>query len=96
MSQVAGFTELPQLYNLQSVLGRMGTNLKTATVTGQTVSVAGGDLQVIAAQQFGDATAWPLIATANGLKDPKVTGLKTLAIPPAPSTNQPVGGILSA
>ena len=94
--QVTGFTQLPQLYNLQSVLGRMGTNLNTSTVTGQTVSVAGGNLMVIAAQQFGDATAWPLIATANGLKDPQVTGLKTLAIPPAPPTNQPVGGILSA
>lgn len=93
--QVTGFTQMPQLYNLQSVLGRMSTNLNTASTTGQTVSVAGGNLQQIAAQQFGDATAWTLIAKANGLKDPQVTGLKTLAIPPAPPAGQPVGGVLS-
>ncbi|MDE2354606.1 MAG: hypothetical protein KGL17_06245 [Betaproteobacteria bacterium] len=94
-SQAAAFTSMPQLYALKSTLGRMSTNLASANTTGQTVSTAGGDLQQIAAQQFGDATAWPLIAQANGLNDPKVQGLQTLVIPPAPSNSQPVGGVLS-
>lgn len=94
MGQVSSFTTLPQLYNLQSVLGRMGTNLQTASTTGQTVSTAGGNLFQIAAKQFGDATAWPMIAKANGLIDPQIQGLKTLAIPPAPQGSQPVGGVL--
>lgn len=94
-SQVAAFTSMPQLYALKSTLGRMGSNLASASSTGQTVSSAGGDLQKIAAAQFGDATAWPLIAQANGLQDPQVQGLQTLVIPPAPPSSAPVGGVLS-
>ncbi len=46
------------------------------------ITVAGGNLFAIAAQQYGDATAWLQIARANGLSDPFLSGLVTLTIPP--------------
>ena len=46
-----------------------------------TVTVIGTTLFAVAAQQFGDATAWDQIATANGLSDPMVWSLTTLIIP---------------
>jgi nucleoid-associated protein YgaU len=54
----------------------------------QTVTVAGGDLYRIALQYLGDATQWNRIAAANGLIDPVITGLVTLAIP----SNDPNAG----
>jgi nucleoid-associated protein YgaU len=52
----------------------------------KTITVAGGNLFAIAAQQYGDATQWYLIAAANGLKDPFLNGVVTLSIPPAQTT----------
>lgn len=46
------------------------------------ITVAGGNLFAIAAQQLGDATQWIRIAQLNGLSDPVLTGLVTLLIPP--------------
>ena len=46
-----------------------------------TVTVAGGDLFHIAAQQLGDATQWIRIAQLNGLSDPALTGVTTLQLP---------------
>lgn len=95
MGQVTKFTSLPQLYHLRSVLGRVGTNLHSVGNTGQTISMAGGNLFSAAAQQYGDATAWPLLARANNITDPQVQGLKTLLVPPAPASGEPVGGLLN-
>jgi L-ascorbate metabolism protein UlaG (beta-lactamase superfamily) len=51
-----------------------------------TITVVGGNLFAIAAQQLGDATQWIRIAQANGLTDPMLSGLATLVIPdPDPS-----------
>ena len=46
-----------------------------------TISVVGGDLFHIAAQQLGDATQWIRIAQLNNLMDPNVPGQMTLLIP---------------
>jgi hypothetical protein len=59
--------------------------------TPSSITVAGGDLFHIAAQQLGDATQWIRIAQLNGLSDPMLTGVTTLQLPaPNPSAG---GGI---
>ena len=47
----------------------------------RTITVAGGNLFQIAAQELADATQWLRIAQANGLSDPVLTGLVVLKIP---------------
>lgn len=47
----------------------------------RTMTVTGGNLFQVAAQQLGDATQWIRIAQANGLSDPMLEGLVTLRIP---------------
>lgn len=45
------------------------------------ITVAGGNLFRIAAEQLGDATQWIRIAQLNELSDPMLSGLITLRIP---------------
>lgn len=47
----------------------------------RTITVAGGNLFRIAAEQLGDATQWLRIAQLNALSDPNLTGVVTLLIP---------------
>ena len=47
----------------------------------QTVTVAGGNLFRIAAEQLGDATQWVRIAQLNTITDPMLSGLVTLQLP---------------
>ena len=47
----------------------------------RTLTVAGGNLFRIAAEQLGDATQWIRIAQLNALPDPVLQGLITLTIP---------------
>ena len=57
-----------------------------------TLTVAGGNLFRIAANQLGDATQWIRIAQINRLADPVLTGLVVLTIPdPDPTAG---GGIV--
>jgi nucleoid-associated protein YgaU len=61
-----------------------------------TVTVSpGDDLYRLAAKYYGDATAWTLIARANGLTDPLIATDSTLDIPAynAPQAND---GILAS
>jgi hypothetical protein len=46
-----------------------------------TLTVAGGNLFQIAAQQLNDATQWIRIAQLNAISDPMLTGVVTLLIP---------------
>jgi hypothetical protein len=89
LNQVAAMQQLPQLYQLNAVVGRMSDNLGTGT---QTVTQAGGNLFAAAQKVYGDATAWTAIAKANSLADPQVNGVVTLNIPTAPNTS---GGVFS-
>jgi hypothetical protein len=57
-NQVVSMTNLPKLYDLQSVLGRMGGNIGTIGNTGQSVDVSGGSLYGVASKYYGDATKW--------------------------------------
>ncbi|MCW3477648.1 hypothetical protein [Limobrevibacterium gyesilva] len=47
----------------------------------RSITVAGGNLFRIAAEQLGDATQWIRIARLNGLLDPMLTGVVTLKLP---------------
>jgi len=49
----------------------------------QSITVTGGNLFAIAAAQLGDATQWIRIAQLNNLKDPMLSGVVTLKLPPA-------------
>ena len=55
----------------------------------QTITVPGGNLFQIAAQYLGDAAQWNRIAEINGLTDPMIYGLTTLALP---AQNSQAGG----
>jgi hypothetical protein len=90
-SQVTAYQQSPLLYNLQSVMGRMSTNLGGVTGTVQQVTVAGGNLFQLAAKVYGKAEAWTGIAKANGMSDPVVQGVQTLNIPVTPDNS---GGLL--
>lgn len=46
-----------------------------------TLTIAGGNLFQIAAQQLGDATQWIRIAQLNGIDDPMLTGVVTILLP---------------
>jgi nucleoid-associated protein YgaU len=80
--QIAGYTQLPRLLNLQSTVGRMGMNLGAISSAGKSVTSAGGNLFDMASKAYGDATAWTTIARANKLSDPALTGVQTIIIPP--------------
>ncbi len=92
-SQVAAMTQMPQLYNLQSVVGRMGANLSTIGGGVRTITQAGGNLFQMAEVAYGDATSWTAIARANGIADPFINGIASLVVPAIPDS---LGGILSA
>ncbi|MBB3213420.1 hypothetical protein FHW67_002712 [Herbaspirillum sp. Sphag1AN] len=82
-----------QLAQLNSVLGRMGANLGQVNSSVKTATVAGGNLFDLAAKNYGTATGWTTIASANGITDPELSGVTTLSIPA--NTND-TGGILEA
>jgi len=89
-SQVTAMTQLPQLYNLQSVLGRMGGNLGTVGKGTGSVTQAGGNLYDLAAKAYGKATAWTTLAKANNLSDPQLTGVNSVSIPATPDKSDGV------
>jgi len=45
------------------------------------ITVVGGNLFQIAAEQLGDATQWIRIAQANTFADPIIVGVMSLAVP---------------
>lgn len=86
VEQVAAFTQLPQLYNLQSVLSRLGGNLGSLGGFGnRTETTVGGNLFSLAQKAYGDAKQWTTLATANKTADPMLVGINTVKIPAQPS-----------
>ena len=83
-AQIAGYTQLPLLLGLQSVVGRMGTSLGTVNAAASSITTAGGNLFALASKAYGDASAWTTLARANKLSDPVLTGVQTIAIPAKP------------
>lgn len=81
ITQVSEESQLPQLYNLKGTLGRINGNIGNLNGSTRTEWVQGADLQQLAAKYYNDVTKWTVIADANGLIDPIVTGAKKLIIP---------------
>lgn len=81
-AQLAATNAQTGLMQVQALMGRTLKNLQQVNSSQQTVTVGGGNLYDLAAKYYGDATAWTLIAQANGLTDPQITGIATLIIPP--------------
>jgi hypothetical protein len=76
--------QLSRLITLERVLGRLQANIGSVSSGARQITVAGGNLYALAAQEYGDANAWPIIAQANALTDPVLDGIHTLTIPPRP------------
>lgn len=81
-------TRTPALYQLQSVLGRLNKNVQSGqTADGvRSVTLSGGNLYQVAADQYGDASLWSSLASANGLTDPQLSGINTIIIPSNPTS----------
>jgi len=90
-AQINAVTQSPALFDLDRALGRVQANIGQINSDARNVAVAGGDLFTLAAAQYGDPMGWTAIAQANGLTDPKVSGLVQLTIPPY---NNQTGGVL--
>lgn len=88
LSQADQSTRIPALYSLQNVLGRLNKNVSSGqTADGvRSVTLSGGNLYKVASDQYGDASLWSSIASANGLTDPQLTGINTLTIPSNPTS----------
>lgn len=82
--------QIAALGQLSGYLGRISANLGSISGSAATITVAGGDLFQIASQQYGKAQAWTTIANANGLSDPQLNGIETLAVPDQPDGNDGV------
>lgn len=80
--QVAANQQQVDLIQLQALCGRIARNLSQINSSVRTITVPGGNLYDIASLEYGDATAWTLIAQANGLTDPQLSGITELTIPP--------------
>lgn len=91
LGQVYAARDAANLFDLQSVLGRMEVNLGAIGTSGGEFITAGADLFALASKAYGDASEWSTIARANGLTDPIVQGVQTLLIPPTPRGD---GGVL--
>ncbi|MGA7584839.1 MAG: hypothetical protein WCB03_02305 [Rouxiella badensis] len=89
LSQAKTATQLPALYQLQSVLGRLSKNVQSGqTADGvRTITHSGGNLFQVASEQLGDASLWTALATVNHLTDTSLTGINTLIVPSNPTND---------
>lgn len=69
----------------QAQLEIIAKNLQSiaSPISARRIAAGSGSLYAIAARQdvYGDATKWQVIADANGLTDPEITGFIDLIIP---------------
>jgi len=81
-------TRTPALYQMQSVLSRLNKNVQSGqTADGvREITLSGGNLYQVASDQYGDASLWGSLASANNLTDPQLTGINTLTIPSNPTS----------
>lgn len=84
------------MYALNNVLSEMYKNiiLIEEGASGTIITVNGGSLFQLAAQYYGNATLWTVIAEANGLTDPELPAGNPLILTIPPSGNN-TGGILN-
>ncbi|CCD29938.1 putative phage protein [Candidatus Glomeribacter gigasporarum BEG34] len=82
IEQIEALARLTALLRLRAAMGRLRHNLDAVFMRGKTLTIAGGNLYRIAAEEYGNAMDWTAIAQANGLTDPNLEGIQTLIIPP--------------
>lgn len=92
-SSAAMMAQLVAALEAQARIGRVSRNINQIGSSARQITVSQGDLYSIAAQEYGNAMDWTVIAQANGLTDPKITGITTLNIPPLTTHST---GILNA
>lgn len=80
-SQIDAMTDEQNLYSLDGVLGRMKTNATVSQSAGRKITAMNTTLYRVASDEYGDASAWEVIAKANKLTDPVITSAVTLNIP---------------
>lgn len=75
---------LSNLYRIQALLNLASVLVtQTSGITGATIlPTINANLYQLAAKYYGSSNQWVIIATANGLTDPEVSGAKNLVIPP--------------
>lgn len=83
LRQVQAATQLPALYQMQGILGRLQTNVLSGPLANgiTTVTTGGTSLQRLASDAYGDQSKWTTIAAANNMTDPQVTGIQQVKIP---------------
>lgn len=79
--QISAMTDEENLYSLRGVLGRMKTNATVSASAGKKITAMNTTLYRVAADEYGDASQWEVIAKANRLTDPVITSAITLSIP---------------
>jgi hypothetical protein len=81
-------TRIPALYNMQSVLSRLNKNVQSGQTSDgvRAITTSGGNLYQVASKQYGDASLWSSVASANKLTDPQLSGINTLKIPSNPTS----------
>ncbi len=82
--QIAAFQRGTDLFMADRTAGRLALNLTTLEAGSASVMTGGGNLFALASQRYGDPMGWTAIAEANGLDDPVLSGIATLALPIAP------------
>ncbi len=80
-AHLAANLQYSNLLQLNALCGRMINNMLAINESAQALTIAGGNLFAVAANEYGDATAWTGIAKANNLTDPFFTGIQNLKIP---------------
>lgn len=88
--------DLSNLYYAQAALDRMLVRVEQTkgTMQPKLITVINESLYRLAAQYYGNADQWSIIAEANSLVDPEVVGIKTLVIPDWDGIDR--GGVLDA
>ena len=89
--ETANFATLGQITAALALVNRNLGYINGAP-NAQQVTVMGGNLVDLALQYYGDAARWTVIAAANNLTDPAISGQITLFIPPAATTPANSGG----
>lgn len=82
--QAANTTALSNLYRIQALLNlALVFVAQTSGATGATIlPTINANLYQLAAKYYGSSDQWVIIAAANGLTDPEVSGAMNIIIPP--------------
>jgi hypothetical protein len=89
---IGATAQLAALGQVSGLLGRIAGNLGAVVGSQAAVVTAGGNLFQLASATYGQVSGWTAIARANGMADPKISGVQTLTVPASPGNT---GGVLS-